>query len=108
MLLKAVARILVKHAGNAVGLGVAGDAVLDIWDLWNRHSQDREKKLAEVQGLAEQSATETRQQAHTIAPEGAGDQPEAVRQAVAAQLVQVPALIRRSLKRPADPTGRSV
>ncbi len=108
MLLKSIARICVKYAGNAAGFGVAGDAILDIWDAWNKETPDRQQKLAEVQQLAEQSAGETRQLAQTLAQEVAADQPEAVRQAVASYLTQVPAMVRRSLKRPADPTGRTL
>jgi serine/threonine protein kinase/DNA-binding PadR family transcriptional regulator len=108
MLLKSAARILVKYAGNAAGFGVAGDALLELWDVWNKETPDRQQKLAEVQQLAEQSADETRQLAQTLAQEVAADQPETVRQAVASYLTQVPAMVRRSLKRPADPTGKTL
>ncbi len=108
MLLKSIARICVKYAGNAAGFGVAGDAILDIWDAWNKDSPDQQQKLAEVQQLAEQSAGETRQLAQALAQEVAADQPETVRHAVASYLTQVPAMVRRSLKRPADPTGRTL
>lgn len=108
MLLKSIARILIKYVGNAAGFGVAGDAIIDIWDLWSRYQQDQRQKLAEVQQLAAQPATEARRQAAEVAQEVAGDQPEAVRQALKAYLSQIPNSIRQSQRRPQDPSGRSV
>jgi len=108
MLLKSIARILVKYGGNAVGFGVAGDAIVELWDSWNKEKQDPQEKLAEVQQLAQQSAGETRQAAADIVLELAADQPEEVRQTVTNYLTQVPAMVRRSLRRPADPTGTTI
>jgi len=108
MLLKNIARILVKHAGNAVGFGVAGDAILEIWDSWNKEKQDPQEKLAEVQQLAQQTAGETRQMAADIALEFAADQSEEVRQTLTTYLTQVPAMVRRSLRRPGDPSGTTI
>src|SRR5262245_8421272 len=82
MLLRALARAAVKYGGNLVGFGVAGDALIEIWEAWNRQSQDPRQKLAEVQQLAQQSPVDTRQLAQRFAQEVAADQPEAVRQAV--------------------------
>src|SRR5262249_1440219 len=50
----------------------------------------------------------TREIAKQLATEVAGDQPDAVREEVVAYLTQVPAMVRRSLKRPADPTGKTI
>jgi len=108
MLLKSIARILVKYGGNAVGFGVAGDAVLELWDCWNKEKQDPQEKLAEVQQLAQQTAGETRQMAADIVLELAADQPEEVRQTITSYLTQVPAMVRRSLRRPGDPTGTTI
>jgi len=108
MLFNSIARILVKYGGNAVGFGVAGDAILEIWDSWNKEKQDPQEKLAEVQQLAQQSAGETRKMAADIVLELAADQPEEVRQTITTYLTQVPAMVRRSLRRPADPTGTTI
>jgi serine/threonine protein kinase len=108
MLLKSIARILIKYVGNAAGFGVAGDAIIDIWDLWSKYQQDQRQKLEEVQQIAVQSATEARQHAAEAAQEVAADQPETVRQALTAYLSQIPNAIRQSQRRPQDPSGRSV
>jgi serine/threonine protein kinase len=112
MLMKAIARVLVRAAvkagGNAVSFGVAGDAIIEIWDIWNKYSKGQEQKLDEIKQMAEQPAADTRQLAKTLAAEEASDQPEAIRQTVVSYLTQVPAMVRRSMKRPDDPTGRTV
>ncbi len=112
MLLKSIGRILVKYGvkiiGNAAVFGVGGDALLELWDLWSKSKQDQRQKREEVEQLAVQSQTEARQSAAEVAEQVAGDQPETVRQAVAAYLSQLPNAIRQSQIRPQDPTGRTV
>ena len=76
----------------AVGFGVAGDAILDLWDLWDKQTPDQQDKMAEVQLLAGQSAAETRQLAQQLTKEEADNQPEAVREAIASYLTQGPAM----------------
>ena len=108
MLLKSIARILVKHGLNAVGFGVAGDAVIELWDLWGRYQKDQQEKLAEIGKLAVQPAAEARRLAEEVVAEVAGDRPDTVRQALTAYLSQVPNAIRQSQRRPQDPSGRTV
>jgi serine/threonine protein kinase len=108
MLLKSIARVLVKYAGNFLGAGIAGDAIVDIWKLWDGRSQDPQEKREEVERLAALSTTEVRQQVAEVVSQVAADNPEPVRQAVAAYLTQLPNAIRQSQRRPQDPSGRSV
>ena len=108
MLLKSIARILVKYAGNAAGFGVAGDAIIDIWDLWNKSKQDQGQKLEEIRQLAGQSTAEARLHAAEVVAQEAAGQPEAVRQELTAYLAQIPNAIAASQRRPQDPSGRTV
>jgi serine/threonine protein kinase len=102
-----VARILVKNAANSLGFGL-GDSAVEIWDAWNAETPAQEQKLAEVQEVARLSPSEAGDLAKKIALELAADQPETLREQVAAILTQVPDATRRSLRRPADPSGKSL
>src|SRR5262245_51735263 len=111
VLLKYVARAL----GNALGGGIAGDLVVEVLpgvaqDVWGWWSKDRttEQCRAEVEAVVQAGAEEVRQQAAEIVLEIIPDQPLEVRQAVETYLTQVPASIRRSLRRSSDPTGTTV
>lgn len=106
--LTSVVRVLVKNAGNAIGFGFAGNAIVEIWDAWNESTQDSQQKVEEIQKLAEQPADETRQMAQTLAKEGAAGLSEAFQQEITSYLMQVPAMVRSSMRRPDDPTGTSV
>jgi hypothetical protein len=113
VLLKSIARILVKHFGNAVGFGVAGDAILDIWKLWGDYQQDQPHKLAEVQQIAGQSTAQAREHATAVVAQETSGLPnctdaDAFRQTLTAYLSQLPNSIRQSQRRPQDPSGRSV
>jgi serine/threonine protein kinase len=108
MLLASIARVLVKYGCNAAGFGLAGDAILEIWDLWNKSAQDAQQKRQEVERLAAQPTAEARQQAQAAVAQEAASLPDPQRQAVTAYLAQVPNAIRQSQRRPEDPSGRSV
>jgi hypothetical protein len=102
-----------RAALNAGGFGVAGDLVVDVLpdvarDLWSLWGQDTpaEQLHQEVQAVARLADAEARQQAARAVAEVAAA-PTPVRQALTAYLAQVPAAIRRSQRRPADPTGRT-
>jgi serine/threonine protein kinase len=108
MLMKSVARVLVKYAGNFVGAGIAGDAIVDIWKLWDHYTQNSQDKRAEVEPIAMQSSADARREVAEIVAEEGVSQNETVRQAITAYLTQLPAAIRQSQRRPQDPSGRSV
>jgi hypothetical protein len=99
-----VAKILIKNAANSIGFGL-GDSVVEVWDAWHKETPKPQQKLAEVQQVAQLSTVETRELAEKLVLEFAAGQPETVRQAVTAMLVQVPAATRQSLRRPDDPSG---
>src|SRR5262249_29261833 len=73
-----------------------------------REAEQDEQLRALVESAAAASPAEVKAAAEAIAAEVAGDQPEAVRHGLAVYLAGVPAAIRQSLRRPADPAGRSL
>src|SRR5258707_908987 len=109
MLLKAIARVVVKHVGNAALLGVGGDLALDVWKLWSKYSQgqqqDPEQSLAaELKGLKDPRAAS--EQAKDAVGEVAGDKPEAVQMAVRGYLGEVLTNIGRAQGRRGQGPGR--
>jgi formylglycine-generating enzyme required for sulfatase activity/serine/threonine protein kinase len=108
-------RFVAKAALNVVGFGVAGDFAVEVLpdvarDLWRWWGQDRppEELRAEVEAVARLEGEEARRHAEQAAAEVAAGRPESVRRALTAYLAQVPAAVRRSQRRPADPGGRTV
>lgn len=93
LLLNSIARTFVKFAGNAVFLGFGGDAMLEIWDQWNKTAPDEKQKLAEIEKVANRSAAETRQEAQRVAAEEASGHSEALQQTVTTFLTQLPATV---------------
>src|SRR5262245_19987632 len=110
-LLRFVARSLL----NAVSGGIAGDLVCEVlpevakktWGNWSKE-KDETQRQAEVAALAEASDEEVRRLVQQAVQDAAKDQPEEVRQELTGYLMQVPAAIRHSFRRPTDPTGKTV
>jgi serine/threonine protein kinase len=74
--------------------------------LREAHQEEQLRALVEAAALA--SPAEVKAAAEAVAAEVAADQPAPVREGLAVYLAGVPAAIRQSLRRPADPAGRSV
>src|SRR5438874_1577541 len=108
ILLKLIAKALVKHVGNlagsSVGVPVAGDIVVEVWEQWEEVSKEDQRR-AEVETIARAAAAEVVASVRQVLKEIAAELPESARQLVEGYLTQVPAAIRQSLRRPADPTG---
>ena len=112
VLLKAIAKAVLHVMGPA---GVLGGIVIDamaeiannVWDAWGK-GKSAEEHRAELEAVAQATGEEIRAMIERIVQEVAGGEPEAVRQALATYLRQVPASIRRTLRRPADPSGTTV
>jgi hypothetical protein len=108
-------KFVARAALNAVGGGVAGDFALDVlpdvarevWQWWGK-DRNEDQLRNELQQVAQLPAEEARRQAEQAIAEEAGGKPDTVRAAVTAYLAQVPAAIRQSQRRAADPTGRTV
>jgi formylglycine-generating enzyme required for sulfatase activity len=111
-LLKCLARAIVKNGAKLVCAFVPGgsalaDVAADTWEDY-RKEQREDALRAEVQALAQAPADQVRQEVGAAVAEEAAAAPAEVRQALTAYLSQVPAAIRRSLKRPSDPSGTTV
>ncbi len=106
-LFKCAARALVRSAVNLVSFGVGGDIVFDIWDSWHKASGE-EQRHDELQALAVADAASVKAAAEEAVREEAGELPPEQQQLVTAYLQQVPAMVRRSLRRPSDPGGTTV
>jgi serine/threonine protein kinase len=115
---KNLLKLIGKAALNAVGGGIAGDFVVDVlpemandvWGWWGKG-----KKPAQIQKEMVALAIAKPSDIHKAAVEavkeyvadkpGAVQNPEEVQKAVEHYLTQVPAMVRRSLRHPNDPTG---
>jgi eukaryotic-like serine/threonine-protein kinase len=93
------------------GLVPFGDGVYDIAaDAYERFREDRmEEEIHEaIEGIAQASPEEVTAEVTQVVEEVAKDQPEPVKKQLTAYLNQVPAAVRQSLRRPTDPSGRSL
>jgi HEAT repeat protein len=111
-LLKCLARAIAKHGSKLISqvfpwaealYEIAADAYQDY-----RQDQQHDDLRAEVQALAQAPPEQVRQEVRTAVQVAAGDQPADVQRTIVAYLNQVPAMVRRSLRRPSDPTGTTV
>jgi hypothetical protein len=111
--LKCIGQAVVNKGLKAlVGLVPFGESFYDIAADANervkREEQREDERRAALQGLVQAPALEVQQQAEAVAREVAVGQPDVVQQQLATYLMQVPAVVRASLRRPEDPTGRTV
>jgi formylglycine-generating enzyme required for sulfatase activity len=111
----ALLRFVAKAGLNALGGGLAGefavevlpDLARDVWRWWG-DGKAPEQLRDEAQAVAALPDAEARAAAEQVAAEEAADQPTEVRRRLADYLAQLPAAIRQSQRRPADPTGRTL
>ena len=111
----ALLRFVARAAGNAVGFGVAGDFAVDflpdlaqdVWAWWKGTTSEEQRK-AEIEALSQTGTEEMLKEAGEIVQAELADKTPETRQAVATYLAQVPNSIRRSLRRPSDPTGMTM
>ena len=104
-----------KAAANFVGGGVAGDVLFEVlpdvaegaWKWWyaERNVEQRRQDMAEV---AAATPAEIRLRMASIVLEIAADKPEVNREALEIYLSLIPGQVRRSLRRPSDPSGTTV
>ncbi len=107
----AIVKSLVKNVGNFasgfVGVPIAGDIVVDAWENWQKETDDRQRK-AELESYAKRRMDDAVAEALAAVQHEAPQLPPAQREAIVQYLSQVPAAIRRSLRRPADDSGTTV
>jgi serine/threonine protein kinase len=109
----ALLKFVAKAMLNAVGGGVVADLVLDVlpavardvWEWWGR-GRTPEQQRDELQALAGASPPAVRQAVAEVIAEVAPNRPPGDR--LADYLGQVPAAVRQSLRRPSDPSGKTV
>jgi formylglycine-generating enzyme required for sulfatase activity/serine/threonine protein kinase len=83
------------------------DVAVEAWEDYCR-DQREDALRAEVQAIAQAPTAQVRREVEQAVGAEAAGQPPEVRQALTAYLSQVPAAIRRTLRRPSDPTGTTV
>lgn len=111
-LLRCLAKAVVKHGikflcNLAPGGGVVYEFAADVWEDYHRDSRE-DALRAELEVLAQAPADQVHQQVEADVQAVAADQSPEVQQALTAYLTQVPAAIRRSLRRPSDPSGTTI
>ena len=107
ILLKHVAKALLNHFGG----GVAGEFVFgiaeDVMKAWQRDCDTRARR-AELEHIAQATIGEVKLAVAEVVSQVSPDLTEQNRRAITAYLVQIPASIRRTLRRTTDPSGRTV
>ncbi len=108
-------KVIAKAALNAVGGGVAGEILVEVLpdiakDVWAWWSKDRDEagRKADLEALAQTPTATLRKEAEQVVAEVAPDRSAAERGRVAGYLSLLPSVIRQSLRRPEDPSGKSV
>jgi serine/threonine protein kinase/outer membrane protein assembly factor BamE (lipoprotein component of BamABCDE complex) len=111
-LLRCLGKALVKHGARFVlNLAPGGDVLYDIAaETWEAYQQDGggAEVAAELESLAQAAADQMQDAVKDVVCQVASDCSDAVQEAIAAYLTQVPAAIRRSLRRPSEPAGKTV
>src|SRR5262245_15098570 len=93
-------------AGQPLGeklVDVAGKTLIG----WGKQCS-RSEQEAELEALARAGPAEVRQQAGDLAERLAGSLSARERQALTGYLLQVPAAVRQGLRRPSDPSGKTL
>jgi formylglycine-generating enzyme required for sulfatase activity len=102
---------------NAGSFGLAGEFVVDVipdlardlWDSWGKGQQPAALR-EELQVMASSADSEVKRQAQDAVREASATSPPSPSAAasVVTYLTQVPAMIRATTRRPADPSGKTV
>ncbi|HYT94236.1 MAG TPA: Ig-like domain repeat protein, partial [Gemmataceae bacterium] len=107
-LLKYIGKAVVKAAIKAIPLGEAVvEIASDAYEGWSKEA-DEQQRRAELQALAQAPIAEVNAQVAEVVEEVAADQAESVRQTITNYLTLMPPAIHRSLRRPGDPSGKTV
>jgi formylglycine-generating enzyme required for sulfatase activity len=111
----AVFKFVARAALNAVGFGMAGDIAVDVVpdmakDVYHWWVKDKPKEelQEEVQAAAELPPEEAAKIAKEAVAAEAADKPPEVQQLLTKYLELIPLSIRQSLRRPEDPSGKTV
>jgi hypothetical protein len=101
-------RYLLRSGGNALALGLpVGDICLEAWEHLRFKKLSDQQLRDEVQFIA-QSNDATRRAIPEVVKDVAGNQSPDLQIVLETYLTQVPGAVRRSLRSPLDPTGRTI
>lgn len=106
-LIRCVAKALIKSGVNVVTLGIGGEILDEIWNYW-KDQTDADQRRKELEQLANMGNQQSRQQATQVVKQEAISSSPQLAQAITTYLTQIPAHVRRSLRRPSDPSGTTV
>jgi hypothetical protein len=123
-LVRCLVKYSLKYVGDSLGggiipIGSIASGMFDDWCQADRNktpagaakTQPSAAAQAELRGELEQISQDGagyRRQVEATLAEMAADQPEPVRQAALSYLSQVPGRLQKSMRRPEDPTGRTI
>ena len=110
-LLSCLAKAIAKNGVKFLcGLVPGGEVLFEIAaDAWQGYRQGRPENLrTELAALAQAPAAQVQREAQQAARAAAAHLPAEAQQQLATYLGLVPGMIRRSLRRPSDPTGTTV
>lgn len=111
--------LLLKYVGkallNVVGGGIASDLLVEtlpeiakeVWDLWSKDRNEQQRR-AEVEAIAQAAVEEVRQQVAEIKQALVPNKTPEIDLILESYLTPIPAMVRKSLRRPSDPTGTTV
>lgn len=111
---RSVAEAMVKYGSKALAGSVPyGEVLLDVVkDLWEKYRKPRQgaggNLVADLQAVAAAPAAANQKSIVQAVQDVAGGQPPEIKKALTEYLAQAPYAIRRSLRRPSDPSGTSV
>ena len=112
----ALLKYLAKALANALPGGplvadlfieVLPEVAKDAWEWWSKDRRAEERK-ADVEAIAQAGVEQVKLEVAEIVLEYASDKPPDVQQMMSLYLSQVPSMVRKSLRRPGDPTGTTV
>jgi serine/threonine protein kinase len=111
-LLRCLARAVARHGVRFLcSLVPGGEALSDIaasaWEEY-RQGEQEDALRAELEALARAPVSQVRQEVAAAVGDEAAALPPDVREKITTYLGQVPAMVRRSLRRPSDPSGTTV
>jgi len=86
---------------------VLPEACKDAWELWSKDRSADERK-ADVEAVAQAGAEQIKEEVAEKVLEFAADKPQEVQETISFLLSQVPSMVRKSLRRPSEPTGMTV
>jgi hypothetical protein len=108
----AIVKSFVKNVGDfasgLLGVPIAGSILVDTWDYWQKDQADERQRKAELEGYARLAVKDALPEALAAVRQYAGNLAQLQQQLLVDYLCQVPASIRRSLRRPEDHTGNTV